>query len=92
MIPVPLRQLAIGPLTCLLGCTTALAAPASETDAAHGRRAAPKPVETSEALIVLGAGASRELSTVTRGMMARAVPGTSPLKVLAELQIGRAHV
>lgn len=85
MIPVPLRQLAIGPLTCLLGCTTALAAPASETDAAHGRRAAPKPVETSEALIVLGAGASRELSTVTRGMMARAVPGTSPLKVLAEL-------
>ncbi|NVN41885.1 TonB-dependent receptor, partial [Ameyamaea chiangmaiensis] len=47
--------------------------------------AAPQPPPATEAVVVLGAGASRQTQTLGRSEIMKMTPGTSPLKTLSKL-------
>lgn len=82
-------------LAGLATVTAAIAAPPDTSDAtshpdhrqkpaAASPRHAPPPVR-DEAITVFGHGSTRQMTSITRGMIQQSVPGTSPLKVLSEL-------
>ncbi|MBB2201462.1 TonB-dependent receptor [Gluconacetobacter tumulisoli] len=62
-----------------------LAVPAVAAPVQVAQTSAALPPSPSEAIIVLGAGASRETQTVSRMAISQYVPGTSPFKALSKL-------
>ncbi|MBM9400729.1 TonB-dependent receptor [Gluconacetobacter azotocaptans] len=65
------------------GPSVAAVAPAAPVRMA--RPPAALPPRSSEAIVVFGAGASRETQTVSRTAISQYVPGTSPFKALSKL-------
>ena len=69
-------------------CATALGGPAC-VRLAHAQQVQPAPKasgsNTTESLVVLGRGSSRQVQTMTRTELLKATPGTSPFKTLSKL-------